>query len=138
MEEERRLFYVAVTRAEEKAFLHYATNRRRSSGASGLGQPSRFVNEISSNFIERLNFQSAMTRRLVKEKNSDKYKLKYIRTITSFNEFERGDKVEHPIFGKGMILAVDGSGDNQKITVVFQGNIEKRLIGKYANLKPLK
>ena len=138
MEEERRLFYVAVTRAEEKAFLHYATNRRRSSGALGLGQPSRFVNEISSNFIERLNFQSAMTRRLVKEKNSDKYKLKYIRTITSFNEFERGDKVEHPIFGKGMILAVDGSGDNQKITVVFQGNIEKRLIGKYANLKPIK
>ena len=138
MEEERRLFYVAITRAEEKAFLHYATNRRRSSGASGLGQPSRFVNEISSNFIERLNFQSAMTRRLVKEKNSDKYKLKYVRTITSFNEFERGDKVEHPIFGKGMILAVDGSGDNQKITVVFQGNIEKRLIGKYANLKPLK
>ena len=138
MEEERRLFYVAITRAEEKAFLHYATNRRRSSGASGMGQPSRFVNEISRDFIERLNFQSAMTRRLVKEKNSDKYKLKYVRTITSFNEFERGDKVEHPIFGKGMILAVDGSGDNQKITVVFQGNIEKRLIGKYANLKPIK
>ena len=138
MEEERRLFYVAITRAEEKAFLHYATNRRRSSGASGMGQPSRFVSEISRDFIERLNFQSAMTRRLVKEKNSDKYKLKYVRTITSFNEFERGDKVEHPIFGKGMILAVDGSGDNQKITVVFQGNIEKRLIGKYANLKPIK
>ena len=37
-----------------------------------------------------------------------------------------------------MISAVDGSGDNQKITVVFQGNIEKRLIGKYANLKPIK
>ena len=138
MEEERRLFYVAITRAEEKAFLHYATNRRRSSGSSGMGQPSRFVNEISRDFIERLNFQSAMTRRLVKEKNSDKYKLKYVRTITSFNEFQRGDKVEHPIFGKGMILAVDGSGDNQKITVVFQGNIEKRLIGKYANLKLIK
>ena len=138
LEEERRLFYVAVTRAEEKAFLHYATNRRRSSGSSGLGQPSRFINEIPNDLIERLNFQSALTRRLVKEKNSDKYKLKYIRTITSFNEFERGDKVEHPIFGKGMILAVDGSGDNQKITVVFQGNIEKRLIGKYANLKHIK
>jgi len=100
LEEERRLFYVAVTRAEEKAFLHYATNRRRSSGASGLGQPSRFINEIPNDLIERLNFQSAMTRRLVKEKNSDKYKLKYIRTITSFNEFERGDKVEHPILEK--------------------------------------
>ena len=81
MEEERRLFYVAITRAEEKAFLHYATNRRRSSGASGMGQPSRFVSEISRDFIERLNFQSAMTRRLVKEKNSDKYKLKYVSTV---------------------------------------------------------
>ena len=60
-----------------------------------------------------------------------------MRTITSFNEFGRGDKVEHPIFGKGMILAVEGAGDNQKITVVFHGNVEKKLIGKYANLTPL-
>ncbi len=137
LEEERRLFYVGITRAREKAYLHYAPNRRRSSGAVGFGMPSRFLHEIPDKHLDRINFHSALTRRLVKDKKSDKYKLKHVRTITSFNEFGRGDKVEHPIFGKGMILAVEGAGDNQKITVVFQGNVEKKLIGKYANLKPL-
>ena len=137
LEEERRLFYVGLTRAMEKAYLHYAPNRRRSSGAVGLGMASRFLQEIPEKYLDRINFHSALTRRLVKDKSSNKYKLKHVRTITSFNEFERGDKVKHSIFGKGMILAVDGAGDNQKITVVFQGNIQKKLIGKYANLKPL-
>ena len=137
LEEERRLFYVGLTRAMEKAYLHYAPNRRRSSGAVGLGMASRFLQEIPEEYLDRINFHSALTRRLVKDKSSNKYKLKHVRTITSFNEFERGDKVKHSIFGKGMILAVDGAGDNQKITVVFQGNIQKKLIGKYANLKPL-
>ncbi len=137
LEEERRLFYVGLTRAREKAYLHYAPNRRRSTGAVGFGLASRFLQEIPEKYLDRINFHSALTRRLVKEKGGDGYKLKHVRTITSFYEFQRGDKVEHPIFGKGMILAVDGAGDNQKITVVFQGNIEKKLIGKYANLKPL-
>ena len=137
LEEERRLFYVGLTRAMEKAYLHYAPNRRRSSGAVGLGMASRFLQEIPEEYLDRINFHSALTRRLVKDKSSNKYKLKHVRTITSFNEFERGDKVKHSIFGNGMILAVDGAGDNQKITVVFQGNIQKRLIGKYANLKLL-
>ena len=137
LEEERRLFYVGLTRAMEKAYLHYAPNRRRSSGAVGLGMASRFLQEIPEEYLDRINFHSALTRRLVKDKSSNKYKLKYVRTITSFNEFERSDKVKHPLFGKGMILAVEGSGDNQKITVVFQGNIQKKLIAKYANLTPL-
>ncbi len=137
LEEERRLFYVGITRAQEKAYLHYAPNRRRSSGAVGFGQASRFLQEIPEKYLDRINFHSALTRRLVKDKKSDKYKLKHVRTITSFTEFGRGDKVEHQIFGKGMILAVEGAGDNQKITVVFQGNIEKKLISKYANLKHL-
>ena len=137
LEEERRLFYVGLTRAMEKAYLHYAPNRRRSSGAVGLGMASRFLQEIPEEYLDRINFHSALTRRLVKDKSSNKYKLKHVRTITSFNEFERGDKVKHTIFGKGMILAVDGAGDNQKITVVFQGNVQKKLIVKYANLKPL-
>lgn len=137
LEEERRLFYVGLTRAREKAYLHYAPNRRRSSGAVGFGQASRFLHEIPEEYLDRINFHSALTRRLVKDKGSDKYKLKHIRTITSFNDFIRGDKVEHPMFGKGMVLGVEGAGENQKITVVFQGNIEKKLIGKYANLKPI-
>lgn len=137
MEEERRLFYVGLTRAKERAYLHYATNRRRSSGVMGYGMASRFLQEIPEGSLERITFESSITRRYVKEKGSDSYTLKQVRTVTAFDDLKRGDKVEHKIFGKGMILSVDGAGENQKISVVFRGNVRKKLIAKYANLKRL-
>ncbi|MBC8174402.1 MAG: UvrD-helicase domain-containing protein [Candidatus Marinimicrobia bacterium] len=137
LEEERRLFYVGLTRAKEKVYLHYATNRRKSSGVGGTGIASRFLQEIPNEFIERITFQSAILRRSIKVKGSDRYTLKPIRTVTAFDDLQRGDKVEHKLYGKGMVLAVDGSGENQKITVHFRGNIRKKLIAKYANLRKL-
>jgi len=137
LEEERRLFYVGLTRAQEKAYLLYATNRRRSSGVVGFGMASRFVKEIPDNLMDHITFQSAVTKRYVKEKGTNNYTLRQVRTVTSFNDLKRGDKVEHKIFGKGMVRAVKGVGDSQKISVVFQGNIRKKLIVKYANLKRL-
>lgn len=137
MEEERRLFYVGLTRAKERAYLHYATDRRRSSGVMGYGMASRFLQEIPEESLERIIFQSAITRRYVREKGSDSYTLKQVRTVTSFNDMQRGDRVEHKIFGKGMILSVDGAGENQKISVIFRGNVRKKLIAKYANLRRL-
>ncbi|MDP6967376.1 MAG: UvrD-helicase domain-containing protein [Candidatus Marinimicrobia bacterium] len=137
LEEERRLFYVGLTRAKERAYLHYATNRRRSSGVLGYGMASRFLQEIPEESLDRITFQSAVTKRYVREKGSDSYALKQVRTVTSFNDLKRGDKVEHKIFGKGMILSVDGAGESQKISVVFRGNVRKKLIAKYANLRRL-
>ncbi|MEE3189272.1 MAG: UvrD-helicase domain-containing protein, partial [Candidatus Neomarinimicrobiota bacterium] len=65
LEEERRLFYVALTRAQERVFLLYATNRRRMGGENMLGMPSRFIGEIPAEFLVRIEFQSALTRRVV-------------------------------------------------------------------------
>ena len=137
LEEERRLFYVGLTRAMEKAYLHYSTNRRRSSGAIGFGMASRFVHEIPKELLDHITFQSAVTKRYVREKDTGGYALKQVRTVTSFDDLKRGDKIQHRIFGKGMVLAVEGAGDSQKISVIFQGNIRKKLISKYANLKRL-
>ncbi|MFQ6607553.1 MAG: ATP-dependent helicase [Fidelibacterota bacterium] len=134
LEEERRLFYVALTRAQEKVFLHYATNRRKFNGIYGMGIASRFVQEIPEELLERITFRSAVTRKLVRSR-AGKYKLKQVRTVTSFNDLKRGDKVEHKVFGKGMVLSVSGSGESQKISVIFRGDIRKKLIAKYANLK---
>jgi len=137
LEEERRLFYVGLTRAQERAYLLYATNRRRSRGAIGFGMASRFIQEIPMTLIDQISFRSAITKRYVKEKGTNKYTLKHVRTITSFDDLKRGDKVEHRIFGKGMVLTVEGAGETQKISVVFKGNIRKKLVAKYANLKRL-
>ena len=75
LEEERRLFYVGLTRAKERAYLHYSTNRRKSSGIVGYGIASRFIHEIPGEFIERIKFESAVTRQLVREEKTGKYKL---------------------------------------------------------------
>lgn len=137
LEEERRLFYVGLTRAKERSYLLYATNRRRSSGAVGFGIASRFIQEIPLDLVDRIRFQSAVTKRYVKEKGTNNYRLKQVRTVTSFDDLKRGDKVQHKIFGKGIVMVVEGSGETQKISVIFKGNIQKKLIAKYANLKRL-
>ena len=49
-------------------------------------------------------------------------------------EFRMGDYVEHKLFGKGKILSVEGSGDTAKLTILFSGNVRKKLIVKYAKL----
>ncbi|MFQ6673932.1 MAG: ATP-dependent helicase, partial [Fidelibacterota bacterium] len=137
LEEERRLFYVGLTRAREQAYLHYATHRRRFSGTQGYGMASRFLQEIPSDLIDSITFVSAVTKRYVKDRRTDSYALKAVRTVTSFDDLKRGDKVRHKIFGKGIVITVNGAGENQKISVMFQGNVRKKLIAKYANLKRL-
>ena len=57
LEEERRLFYVALTRAEEKVYLLYATNRRRMGAETVNGLPSRFINEIPEESLEKISFK---------------------------------------------------------------------------------
>ena len=134
LEEERRLFYVALTRARDKVFLLYATNRRRLGGENTIGLPSRFISEIPNGYLERVDFQSALTRRIVGGKLKNQAKLKVRRTVTTFDDFKVGDVVEHAIFGQGKIMVLSGTGENQRVGVVFKDGTKKKLIVKYANL----
>ena len=136
MEEERRLFYVALTRSQEMAYLLYATDRRRSGSDSWGGLVSRFVKEIPENFLENISFSSAMTRKLVKTKTGS-IQMKIKRTITRFDDFKVGDLVDHAIFGEGKIMALSGSGENQRVGVVFKDGLKKKLIVKFAKLKKI-
>ena len=52
----------------------------------------------------------------------------------SSDEFAIGDHVEHKLFGKGKVIAVEGGGDTAKLTILFSGNVRKKLIAKYAKL----
>ena len=134
LEEERRLFYVALTRAQERVFLLYATNRRRMGGENVIGMPSRFIGEIPSEFLDRIEFQSALTRRVVTGSKHRKTKVEITRTVTTFDDFKVGDIVEHSIFGIGKIMVLSGTGENQRVGVVFKDGTKKKLIVKYANL----
>ena len=134
LEEERRLFYVALTRAQERVFLLYATNRRRMGGENILGMPSRFISEIPNEFLDRIEFRSALTRRVVGGTKSKNTKVEMTRTITTFDDFKVGDKVEHSIFGEGKIMVLSGTGENQRVGVIFKDGTKKKLIVKYANL----
>ena len=136
MEEERRLFYVALTRSQDMVYLLYATDRRRSGSDSWGGIVSRFVKEIPEVYLENISFSSAMTRKLVKTKAGD-IKMKIKRTITTFDDFKVGDIVEHAIFGDGKIMALSGSGENQRVGVIFKDGLKKKLIVKFAKLKKI-
>ena len=99
-----------------------------------LGLPSRFLREIPEDFIEEIPFSSALTRKAIKTKPG-RIKVKKTRTVTTFDDFKVGDKVEHAIFGLGEIKALSGAGENQRVGVVFADGLKKKLIVKYANLK---
>ncbi|MBT4249712.1 UvrD-helicase domain-containing protein [bacterium] len=137
LEEERRLFYVALTRAEEKVYLLYATNRRRMGAETVNGLPSRFINEIPEEALDRISFSSAVTRKFVAGKRKKDGLTQMVRTVTDFDDFQVGDNVEHSIFGAGKIMALSGIGENQRVGVVFNDGTRKKLIVKFANLKKI-
>ena len=132
--EERRLFYVGLTRAKQNVFLLYANNRRRSGAEQFYGLVSRFVREIPEDHLENINFSSAMTRKVIGSAQGYA-KMEVKRTVTVFDDFRVGDLVEHAIFGVGKIMALSGSGENQRVGVVFKDGIKKKLIVKFAKLK---
>ena len=137
LEEERRLFYVALTRAKQRVYLLYSTHRRRMGPDNTIGFPSRFINEIPSELLERIEFQSALTRRVIVGSKTKKAKITITRTVTTFDDFKVGDMVEHSIFGVGKIMVLSGTGENQRVGVIFKDGTKKKLIVKYANLSKI-
>ena len=124
LEEERRLFYVGVTRAEKKILLFYSNSRRRFSGERVPTIKSRFIDEIPDKY---LNFEK---KSFIENKVQHS---PYIEKNTS-ETFIEGDRVLHKVFGRGRVLNVQGVGGEAKVTISFSGNQIKKFILKYANL----
>ena len=153
LEEERRLFYVAITRAERKLFLSYATSRYRFGHLKSC-EPSRFLEEIDSSFIK-------VNRKFHKEPVAQPQTSHYAKSLVSSvrktvqkpinnnythkpsNDFkpsdtsnlEEGMKVEHPKFGFGKVINIDIEGTNRKAKVLFDNFGEKTLLLSFAKLK---
>jgi DNA helicase II / ATP-dependent DNA helicase PcrA len=159
LEEERRLFYVAITRAEIAATLSYAETRYRW-GDLTISEPSRFIEEIDPAFIEfprkvvnhpsdHNKFRYGPDNIPHKKKppaNNDKFKKIGDTRFTKNKDepffesspsdlIQAGMKVKHQRFGNGKVLAVEGNGANKKATVFFTGIGQKNLILKFAKLQ---
>lgn len=158
LEEERRLFYVALTRAEKQLHISYAENRYKW-GNLTICEPSRFIEEIDDKFIDRLHKTSMINPNLVKkdvEKKQfntvsatilQKKNLKKVGIATRAAAFtadpslieklQNGMEVEHSKFGRGKVVAIEGDGGNKKATVFFKEVGQKQLLLKFAKLQIL-
>jgi len=128
LEEERRLAYVGITRAQQKLLITYAESRRLH-GSETYNTPSRFVREIPADLIEEVRLHGGLTRPLVDRLQQP---------IGSANDsgLRLGQRVFHPMFGEGMVLNIEGRGANARIEVNF-GEGSKWLVLQYANLQAL-
>jgi DNA helicase-2/ATP-dependent DNA helicase PcrA len=135
LEEERRLFYVGLTRAMHKVYLIYANHRRRMGSDDLYGMVSRFVHEVPEEKLEKISFTSALTRKVIGGKPGKHTKTAVSRTVVVFDDFCVGDHVEHAIFGIGKVMALSGQGENQRVGIVFKDGLKKKLVVKFANLK---
>ena len=137
LEEERRLFYVGLTRAMHKVYLMYANHRRRMGSDDLYGMVSRFVHEVPEEMLEKISFTSALTRKVVGGRPGTYIRTAVSRTVVDFDDFSVGDSVEHAIFGIGKVMALSGQGENQRVGIVFKDGLKKKLVVKFANLKKI-
>jgi DNA helicase-2/ATP-dependent DNA helicase PcrA len=125
LEEERRLFYVAITRAKQQLYLTQA-QRRRVYGEERLTDPSRFLEEIPEDTVQLLASSGSATA----EPSSTK---KLPRNQIVSDQFRLGDRVEHATYGTGQVVRVaDG-----KLDIAFPGKGIKRFVAAAAPLTKL-
>jgi DNA helicase II / ATP-dependent DNA helicase PcrA len=148
LEEERRLFYVGITRAEQKLYLTYARSRRRS-GETMPSLPSSFLSPIPPGMLEaRSTIRLRATGRMVLPSSpAARRPGTPLSTRRSFDEdvdasqdsprFVKGERVKHARFGSGVIAELGGAGRDLKVTVDFDDESigRKRLVVQYAGLQ---
>jgi len=147
MEEERRLCYVGMTRARQRLYLTHARSRKVW-GQEQFNPGSRFLDEIPKDlvqvssaleaprFVSRMLSSVSMPHRPevfpdYESASSNDYANDEIDGGLSYS---KGMRVRHPTFGVGSIFAVEGSGEMQKVSVMFQDQTVKKFVAKYARL----
>lgn len=137
--EERRLFYVALTRAQKKAYITHARSRYRF-GEVAYQSRSRFIDELDPATYKELNggFNRKANRKTKKEMYYEYFeKVGYESFDNDGATLKIGSRVMHDKFGLGKVIDVTGAGDMTKATVHFEGNNVKQLMLKFAKLKVL-
>ncbi len=146
-EEERRLFYVGITRAMEKLSITY-TKRRMRFGDYSFQSPSKFISEIDDDLIEHISTGTGGFHKPKPNRTSYSYggynEYNQIPPEDDFTQIEEkspkfkvGDKVRHSHFGIGQIVMLSGEGEKRQATVNFNTVGRKKLMLKYAKLEKM-
>ncbi len=164
LEEERRLFYVAITRAKGRLYLTYA-NTRYKFGSLTANEPSRFINELPVDFLDKsfagggVKNQSSGSWGLgnaferMQRGSSETGEKTFVSTLinntkpkevahvpspdfitSDISKLEVGNRVEHQKFGFGEVIKMEGSAHNPVATIQFEHNGEKKIMLNYAKL----
>ena len=142
LEEERRLFYVGITRAKENLYLSYANSRYRW-GKLIYCEESRFLNEIDKEFLKiiestpsKSTFEESSINKIIYNSSSKLKRLpKTSESLSSLKiNVSEGDNVSHEKFGVGEIIKIEGSGNDSKATVNFKKFGLKNLLLRFAKL----
>jgi len=153
LEEERRLFYVAITRAEENLTLSFATSRFKYGNLIPC-DPSRFIDEIDKQYLDTSLVHQIKTPNIVHKSPSDAnfgkgYGLFVGKSVTKPlpdakasadfkpndpSDIQVGQTVEHQRFGLGLVEQLEGAGDNKKAVILFQEMGQKTLVLRFAKL----
>ena len=138
LEEERRLCYVGITRAQDKLHLLRAKRRRRF-GDIEMNPPSQFLDEIPEKFIKYVNENKMISDSDVIDIDFSDEKKKeenvIDRTRSSKSKYKVGKEIVHPKFGIGEITEVFNDEGRVELTIKFKDNKKKRLLAKYAPIQ---
>ncbi|MCY4644243.1 MAG: UvrD-helicase domain-containing protein [Bacteriovoracales bacterium] len=149
LEEERRLFYVAMTRAMEKLYISFAQGRMLF-GHIKFNGPSRFIDEIPNKYYSWNTYVTEKTKQdrlgngdidygdeysqipVFKEKYKKPKKKKKIHST-----FSDGSKVCHSLYGEGRVLESQGMGNDEKVIIQFLNGSRKKFLVKFAPIMPI-
>ncbi|HSG80518.1 MAG TPA: 3'-5' exonuclease, partial [Acidimicrobiia bacterium] len=124
LEEERRLAYVGVTRAQERLYLTHAVTRTLW-GATNYNSPSRFLGEIPEHLVVAAD---------ERKRRADKESAEPRKTVDGA-DLSAGDRIRHQHWGEGIVVSLSGAGDRAEALVHFEGRGQKRLLLAWAPLE---
>ncbi len=133
IEEERRLAYVAITRAKEELYVYHCESRMLY-GRTDIRTASRFLTEFPEEDCEK-SYRTTPTRR---DEPARREPISFARPQTPAggqSVFAAGDRVKHPIFGAGEILSAQNMGGDMLYEIAFDSGSTKRIMGSFAKLQ---
>jgi DNA helicase-2/ATP-dependent DNA helicase PcrA len=145
IEEERRLFYVGMTRAMKKLSLTYCQGRMLF-GQTKFNGPSRFIEEIPESFIERVHLGKKSYQSFNDNYSDDDFNqesqadfddYQYVSDYEKSYTYQSGMAISHQVYGNGIVISSEGRGKEEKVLIKFKDGAKKKFLVQFAPLSTM-